>query len=74
MTISIVRADGRPVRYEANNEVLSSPVSVDSVAGFYVVGGTRVQLLDMLLLLAVFAGISVPIGHMTMRRLLRKDR
>jgi hypothetical protein len=74
VTISVVRADGRPVHYDADKEVLSSPVSVGSVGGFYAVGGTRIKLLDILLLLAVFAGISVPIGHMTMRKLLRKDR
>ena len=74
VTISVARADGRPVHYEADKEVLSSPVSVDSVAGFYAVGGTRIKILDILLVLAVFAGISVPIGHMTMRKLLKKDR
>jgi cytochrome c1 len=74
VTISVTRADGRPVHYDADKEVLSSPASVDSVAGFYAIGGTRIKLLDILLLLAVFAGISVPVGHMTMRKLLKKDR
>lgn len=74
VTISIVRPDGRPAHYEADKEVLSSPVSVGSVGGFYAVGGTRIRLLDILFLLAVLGGIAVPVGHMTMRRLLRKDR
>ena len=74
VTISIVRPDGRPAHYEADKEVLSSPVSVGSVSGFYAVGGTRIKLLDILFLLAVLGGVAVPVGHITMRRLLRKDR
>ena len=70
----IVRPDGRPAHYDADKEVLSSPVSVGSVGGFYAVGGTRIKLLDILFLLAVLGGVAVPVGHMTMRRLLRKDR
>jgi hypothetical protein len=74
VTISIVKPDGRPAHYEADKEVLSSPISVGSVGGFYAVGGTRIKLLDILFLLALLGGIAVPVGHMTMRRLLRKDR
>jgi hypothetical protein len=74
VTISIVRPDGRPVHYGADKEVLSSPVSVGSLGGFYVIGGTRIKLLDILLLLAVLGGVSVPIGHMAMRKFLRKSR
>jgi hypothetical protein len=74
VTISVLSADGRPVHYGADKEVLSSPVSVGSVGGFYAVGGTRIKLLDVLFLLALFGGLMVPIGHMTMRKLLRKDR
>jgi hypothetical protein len=74
VTISIVRPDGRPVHYDADKEVLSSPVSVGSVGGFYAVGGTRIRLLDILFLLAVLGGVAVPVGHITMRRLLKKDR
>lgn len=72
VTISIIGPDGRPVRYEAKKEVLSNPASVDAVSDFYVIGGTRIKLLDALLALAVLAGISAPIGHLLLRRLLRK--
>lgn len=74
VTISIVRPDGRPLRYDANNEVLNSAVSVDSLGGFYAIGGTRIKLMDVLLVVAVLGGISVPLGHMTLRRLFRNSR
>jgi hypothetical protein len=72
VAVSIVGADGRSVHYGAQKEVLTSVISVDSVGGFYAIGGTRIKLLDILLVLALFGGISVPIGHLTVRWLFRK--
>ena len=72
VTVSIVGADGRPVSYGAKPEVLHSMISVDSVGGFYAIGGTRIKLLDWLLVLAVLGGVGTPIGHMTVRWLFKK--
>jgi len=72
VTVSVVGPDGRPVRYGAQPEVLSSIISVDSVSGFYAIGGTRIKLLDWLLALAVLGGIGVPLGHLTVSWLVRK--
>jgi hypothetical protein len=72
VTVSIVGPDGRPVRYGAKPEVLNSIISVDSLSGFYAIGGTRIKLLDWLLALAVMGGIGAPIGHMTIRWLFKK--
>ncbi|TAK45324.1 MAG: hypothetical protein EPO29_01955 [Betaproteobacteria bacterium] len=72
VTISIIGPDGRPVRYEAQKDVLSNPASVESVSDFYVIGGTRIKLLDVLLALALAAGILAPIGHLLLRKLLRR--
>jgi hypothetical protein len=47
-------------------------VSVDSVSDFYALGGTRVRLLDGLLILSVVAGLAIPLGHMSMGKYLRK--
>jgi predicted CXXCH cytochrome family protein len=66
VTISLAGPSGRRVRYGASAEVLSSVISLDSVSGFYAIGGTRIKLLDILVILAFLAGIGVPIGHMTM--------
>jgi hypothetical protein len=74
VTVSIVGPDGRPLRYGAQKEVLNSVISVDSVGGFYAIGGTRIKLLDVLLVLALLSGIGVPLGHMTLKWLFRKYR
>ena len=73
VTVSIVSAGGKALRYKAHKEVLSSVLSVDSLREFYAVGGTRNVLLDVLLVLAVFAGLSVPIGHQILKRIVKKQ-
>jgi hypothetical protein len=73
VTVSIVSADGKPLRYKAQKEVLSSVLSVESLREFYAVGGTRNVLLDVLLILAVLAGVSVPIGHQILKRVVKKQ-
>ncbi len=74
VTVSMIQEDGRRARYDADKEVLSSTVSINSVGGFYALGGTRIKLLDVLLILVVLGGASLPILHMTMRRLFKNDR
>ena len=74
VTISIVGPDGRPIHYEAKQDVLHGPRSVKALSGFYAIGGTRIGVLDVLLALALLAGISAPIAHLVLRRLLRNKR
>ena len=66
MTISLVQAQGQRLRYGANADVLSSPISLESVGGFYAIGGTRIKLLDILVILAIVGGLGVAIGHLTL--------
>ncbi|HEU4922381.1 MAG TPA: hypothetical protein VFT23_04820, partial [Burkholderiales bacterium] len=73
VTISVVGPDGKRVHYEAQKEVLSAPTSVDSVRGFYAVGGTRVGALDLLLLVVLAGGIAAPFVHFLLRRLTRRN-
>lgn len=72
VTLSFIGADGRRVRYEAKNEVLSGAASVESIRGFYAMGGTRIGLLDVVLGLALAGGISAPLGHFVVRRIMRR--
>lgn len=74
VTVSISRPDGRKQRVEADREILSSAISVDSVGGFYAPGGTRIKLLDGLLALAVLGALAVPVGHITLGKILRKKK
>lgn len=72
VSVSIVSADGRPLRYDVNKDALVSTISIDSVSGFYVIGGTRIKLLDILLAVTLLGGIGVPIGHLTLTWLFRR--
>jgi len=72
VTVSIIGQDGRAMHYSADKEVLSSMMSVNSVSGFYAIGGTRIKLLDVLLALTFLGGVSVPVGHLTLKWLFGK--
>lgn len=66
VTISLVGPDGRRVGYGASSDILNSVISVDAVRGFYAIGGTRIELLDILLILAVVGGAGIAIGHIVL--------
>jgi hypothetical protein len=71
VTVSVTGEDGRRVRYETGSESLTSPRSLESVEGFYTVGGTRIKILDYLVVLAILAGIAIPLTHFTVRKIFR---
>ena len=73
VTVSITSPEGKPLRYDAHQDVLSSVQSVASLGEFYAVGGTRNLVLDILFVLAVLGGLSVPIMHQTMKWLVRRQ-
>lgn len=72
VTISLVGPDGRRVGYGANADVLNSAISLDSVSGFYAIGGTRIKLLDILLILAILGGLGIAVGHVTLGWIFRR--
>lgn len=72
VSLSVVGPDGERVLYQAQKDVLHSPTSVESVRAFYAIGGTRIQLLDVVLALALVGGICAPLGHMLVRRIMRR--
>ena len=72
VTVSISRPDGRKVRYKADKDILSSMTSVDSIGEFYVLGGTRIKLLDVLVVLSLIGGLAIPLGHIALGRVLKK--
>ena len=67
VTISVAGPTGIPISYGASKEVLNSAFSIDSIGGFYAIGGTRITFLDVLFVLALLAGIGGPLGHLTLR-------
>ena len=74
VTVSVTGPDGRPIRYPAQKEILSSALAVQSLPEFYAIGGTRSRVLDALFALALLVGVGVPAGHMTVKWLSRKYR
>jgi len=74
VTISVTRPDGRPLRYRAQKEILSSALAVQSLPEFYAIGGTRSTFLDVLFALALLVGLGVPVGHTMVRWLFRINR
>jgi len=72
VTVSITRPDGRRERFDADSAVLSSVISVDSISGFYAPGGTRIKLLDYLLVLAALGGLAVPVAHIALGKIVRR--
>lgn len=74
VTLTIAGADGRPLRHPIQKEVLSSLTAMNSVHGFYAIGSTRIKLLDTLLIMVLLGAISVPIVHMTVKRLFKNLR
>lgn len=74
VTLTIAGPDGRPLRHGIQKDVLNSLTSMNSVRGFYAIGSTRIKLLDTLLIVVFLGAISVPVGHMTIKRLFKSLR
>lgn len=74
VTVSISSPNGQKERFQADSEVLQSAISVDSVGGFYAPGGTRIKLLDVLLILALVGGLLVPVGHILLGKFVNKNK
>jgi hypothetical protein len=74
VAVSITGADGRPVRYRTRKEVLSAALAVESLPESYAIGGTRSALLDALFVLVLLGGAAIPVGHMTVKWLFKKER
>lgn len=71
VSVAVAGPAGIPVRFAADKDVLSSAFSVPSVGGFYAIGGSRITLLDVLLVLALLGGVGGPLGHLTVRWIFR---
>jgi len=72
VTVSVLDADGMPVRYDAHKEVLNSATTWDALRGFYAIGGTRFKLLDIVLAVGLVGGLAVPALHLAVRLRFRR--
>jgi hypothetical protein len=67
VSIVLFKSDGRPTFHNAKQEVLGSIFTILPASQFYVLGGTRIGLLDIIGIIAVLGGIAFPIGHIAIR-------
>lgn len=74
VTLTIAGPDGRPLRHGIQKGVLNSMISMESVRGFYAIGGTRIKLLDNLLLLVFLAGVGGPLAHLSLKWYFKRAR
>lgn len=74
VTLTIAGPDGRPLRHGIQKDVLNSLTSMESVRGFYAIGGTRIKLLDNILALVLLGGIGGPLVHMTLKSFFKRAR
>ncbi len=74
VTISVASPSGIPIRFGVNKEVLNSAVSISSIGGFYAIGGTRITILDVLLVLALLGGIGGSMAHWGLRWISQRRR
>ena len=72
VTLSTLGPDGERTIYETQKDVLHALTSIESVRGFYAMGGTRIHTLDIVLGLALVGGICAPVGHYVMRKVMRR--
>jgi predicted CXXCH cytochrome family protein len=74
VVLSIAGPDGRPLRHDVDNQVLTSLRSIESVRGFYAIGANRIKLLDVLLVLVVLGSVGGVLAHMTVKWATRRMR
>lgn len=74
VSVTMAGPDGRPLRHDARLGVLNSIESVGSIGGFYAIGSTRIKLLDVLLLMALSAGILLPLAHLSVKLMSERKR
>ncbi len=71
--VSVAGPAGIPIRYDADKDVLNSVFTLDSVGGFYAIGGSRMGVLDVLFILALLGGAGWAIFHRVSRWVYRRS-
>ncbi|MBM4145992.1 MAG: hypothetical protein FJ240_06930 [Nitrospira sp.] len=65
--IAMGKEDGTVRLLKAHKDVLNSIYTIVPARKFYALGGTSVEIFDILFVVALIGGIAVPIGHITFR-------
>lgn len=65
--LEINKEGAKPVKFVIDNKSLNSAYAIPNIKDFYVLGLTKIKVLDILFFLALAGGIAVPIIHITLR-------
>jgi len=65
--MAFISPDGHEEHFKVNRAVLGSLFMVLPMNKFYAIGSTRIRVLDILGILMVLGGMSVPLLHATLR-------
>jgi predicted CXXCH cytochrome family protein len=74
VAMAVITPEGKEELYAVNPDVLKSAISALPLSQFYVLGSTRLVILDFLGIFMVVAGASLPVVHMAARILTRRLR
>lgn len=72
ITVSVPEQGGKVRSFETDRESLGTVTDIKTMADFYELGGNRNKLLDIMFLMALAAGIMIPVGHFTLGRMIRE--
>lgn len=65
--LEINREGAKPVKFDLDRKAFNSVYSIPNVSDFYILGSTKINIFDILFLLALAAGLAVALGHITLR-------
>jgi hypothetical protein len=65
--VAVKKSNGKPILIPAEKDTVRSVFSIIPVRKFYAIGGSSIELWDILFIVALIGGIAVPIGHMSLR-------
>ena len=65
--VAVKKSDGKPTLIPAEKDTVRSVFSIIPASKFYAIGGSSIELWDILFIVALIGGIAVPIGHIALR-------
>lgn len=75
--LEINREGAKSIKFDLDRKAFNSVYSIPNISEFYILGSTKINIFDILFLLALAAGLAVAVGHITLRILtapIRKKR
>jgi hypothetical protein len=72
ITVSVTEGSGKVRSFETDRAALGTVKNIETMSDFYEMGGNKNKFLDILFLLALAAGIAIPIGHFTLGQMIKE--